>query len=267
MKLESEKKVDSIDISEMIYELEQKHRLVYWTFINNEIYVYKPLGRRDHKRILTDENLDEIDKEDEVILTCLLYPDPKTLDLENMLEGVASKLVRTIIENSYLDSLETRANVLNYYRGEMFNSDNQITCLIHEAFPQHDIEDIENWSIDQTAKYLSRAEWILQNLRGLNMNYDLVDQMQQEAIAKEKIANGEVDPEKVIEDFNNPKEQPQEKQQSKQNKKSSIQSMEDLRRMFPEADWGVDTIATEGIEGMKDHADTLAPALRPGFGL
>lgn len=263
MKMESEKKVSTIDISEMIAEFEEKYRLVYWTFINNEIYVYKPLGRRDHKRILTDEEMDEIDKEDEVILSCLLYPDPETIDLDNMLEGVASKLVETIIENSYLDSLETRANVLNYYRGEMYDSDNQVTCLIHEAFPQHDIEEIENWSIDQTAKYLSRAEWILQNLRGLNMNYDLVDQMQQEAIAKQKIANGEVDPKEVIEDYN--KQQPQ--QANKKQNESSIQSMNDLRRMFPEVDWGNDTIATEGIEGMRDHADTVAPALRPGFGL
>lgn len=265
MKMESEKKVSTIDISEMIAEFEEKYRLVYWTFINNEIYVYKPLGRRDHKRILTDEEMDEIDKEDEVILSCLLYPDPETIDLDNMLEGVASKLVETIIENSYLDSLETRANVLNYYRGEMYDSDNQVTCLIHEAFPQHDIEEIENWSIDQTAKYLSRAEWILQNLRGLNMNYDLVDQMQQEAIAKQKIANGEVDPKEVIEDYNKQQAQPQ--QANKKQSESSIQSMNDLRRMFPEVDWGNDTIATEGIEGMRDHADTVAPALRPGFGL
>lgn len=265
MKMESEKKVSTIDISEMIAEFEEKYRLVYWTFINNEIYVYKPLGRRDHKRILTDEEMDEIDKEDEVILSCLLYPDPETIDLDNMLEGVASKLVETIIENSYLDSLETRANVLNYYRGEMYDSDNQVTCLIHEAFPQHDIEEIENWSIDQTAKYLSRAEWILQNLRGLNMNYDLVDQMQQEAIAKQKIANGEVDPKEVIEDYNKQQVQPQPA--AKKQNESSIQSMNDLRRMFPEVDWGNDTIATEGIEGMRDHADTVAPALRPGFGL
>lgn len=265
MKMESEKKVDALDISEMIAEFEEKYRLVYWTFINNEIYVYKPLGRKDHKRILTDEELDEIDKEDEVILSCLLYPNPETIDLENMLEGVANKLVKTIIENSYLDSLETRANVLNYYRGEMFASDNQVTCLIHEAFPQYDIEEIENWSIDQTAKYLSRAEWILQNLRGLTMNYELTEQMQQEAIANQKIENGEVDPKEVIENYNN-KTQAIQSTENKQNN-SSIQNMNDLRRMFPEVNWGEDTIKTEGIDGMKDHADTVAPALRPGFGL
>lgn len=266
MKLQSNKQVDVLDISLIIEELEKEHRLVYWTFINKDIYIYKPLGRRDHKRILTDENLDEIDKENEIILTCLLYPNPNELDLDDMLEGVVNKLIETIIENSYLDSLETRANVLNYYRGEMFESDNQVTCLIHEAFPQFDIEEIENWSIDQTAKYLSRAEWILQNLRGLQMNYDLVSQMQEEAIAKQKIENGEVDPEQVIQDFNNSNKQTANNSSSKNNKsKSSINSMEQLRAMFPEVDWGQDTIATEGIEGMRDSVDTLAPALRPGY--
>ena len=49
----------------------------------------------------------------------------------------------------------------------MFDIDNQIICVIHEAFPQYDIEEIEDWDVDKMTKYLTRAEWKLTNLRGL----------------------------------------------------------------------------------------------------
>lgn len=61
----------------------------------------------------------------------------------------------------------------------MYELDNQVTCIIHEVFPQFTLEDIENWGIEKTAKYSSRAEWVLTNLRGAVINTDPIDLLQQ----------------------------------------------------------------------------------------
>lgn len=48
----------------------------------------------------------------------------------------------------------------------MYDLDNQITAIIAEAF-NLDIEIVEQWDVEKTMKYLSRAEWTLHNLRGI----------------------------------------------------------------------------------------------------
>ena len=48
----------------------------------------------------------------------------------------------------------------------MENVDKQISCVIHEAFPEYDIEDIDNWDMVRTMDFLARSEWILKNIHG-----------------------------------------------------------------------------------------------------
>lgn len=245
----------SIDIIELIEELKSKNRTVYWTHIYGQIYIYKPLGRRDHREICEDESLDVLSKEDEVCRRCLLYP--TNVDFDNIEAGVISKLVRVIFENSFLSDMESRAAVLDYFRSEMFDLQNQITCIINEAFPQYDIEDIENWDIERTAKFLSRAEWKLQNFRGAVFNYDMVEQMQQEASSDvQRDASSEAE---VANEKQSVKETPSKKESMDRSK------LEELKRKFPEIDWESDTILNEGIDGMQDAADSESVALRPGW--
>lgn len=255
MKLSNDQDVieQSIDIIELIEELKSTNRTVYWTHIYGQIYIYKPLGRRDHREICEDESLDTLSKEDEVCRRCLLYPN--NIDFDNIEAGVISKLVRVIFENSFLSDMESRTAVLDYFRSEMFDLQNQITCIINEAFPQYDIEDIENWDIERTAKFLSRAEWKLQNFRGAVFNYDAVEQIQQDASSD----NNNVQQDASRENEQSVKETPSNKQSMDRAK------LEELKRKFPEIDWDADTIANEGIEGMKDAADSESVALRPGW--
>ena len=160
MKLTDDKKFveHDLDIIELIEELKAKHRTVYWIHLDGQIYIYKPLGRRDHKELVKNEDISTMDKEDEVIKRTLLYPDPKFLDLDDLPAGIVNKLFTTIMENSFLADLESRSAIMTYYRQEMYDLSNQVSCLINEAFPQYDIEDIENWDVERTSKYLSRAE-------------------------------------------------------------------------------------------------------------
>lgn len=244
----------SIDILQIIEDLKEKNPIIYWNHINGQIFIYKPLGRRDFKEIASNTEISEVEKEDEVVKRTLLYP--YDLDLDDIPAGIVSNLFRTIMENSYLPDVGVRAEVLNYFRSEMFDIQEQITCIINEAFPQFDIEEIENWGIERTSKYLSRAEWKLQNLRGAVINYDYIEQMQQ---SQEQVP--ETDP---MQNNMNERNIDRDNSSPSNNKKQKLtpQKLAELKAKFPEIDWEADVIANEGIEGMRDHVDTVAPALR-----
>ena len=238
--------INSIDFATVVAELEQKYRNIFWTIFEGEAYIYKALGRRDFRRIVSNEELSIEDKKDEIIKTCIVYPED--FDIDDCIAGLINVLYSKIMEVSYLNDEESKANVIEYYRQDMYSLDNQITCLINEAFPNFDIEEIENWDLERTAKYLSRAEYKLQNFRGFEFN--------------EAYFQGTV-----------PTEQPQE-QQTAEEVKEEIQSKKEkmtperlrqLQAQFPEIDWANDVVAKGGIDAMGDSVDTTAPALRPGF--
>lgn len=250
------------DIVSYIDELKEKYKTVYWLHIDNDIYIYKPLGRKDYKDICEDESLDKMDKEDEVLRRCLLYPNPKEFDVDDLVAGVSNKLIETIMKNSFMDNLEDRMAITNYYRQEMFDMQNQITCIINEAFPQFDIEEIENWGIERTAKYLSRAEWKLQNLRGMEIDQEYIQRQQQEILSQTQ----EVEPQQQ-EGKSDSDKLSLSNEEKTQSKKTSLtpEKLAELKRKFPEIKWEEDTLLTEGEEGMKESVDVVSPALRVGF--
>lgn len=247
MKIASQNNViNSIDFATIVAELEQKYSNIFWTIFEGEAYIYKALGRRDFRKIVSNEELSIEDKKDEIIKACIVYPED--FDIDDCIAGLINVLYSKIMEVSYLNDEESKANVIEYYRQDMYSLDNQITCLINEAFPNFDIEEIENWDLERTAKYLSRAEYKLQNFRGFEFN--------------EAYFQGTA-----------PAEQPQE-QQTEEEVKEEIQSKKEkmtperlrqLQAQFPEIDWANDVVAKGGIDAMGDSVDTTAPALRPGF--
>lgn len=253
MKLTNEQEYyeHDFDVIAFIEQLKEKYKTVYWTHIYGNLYIFKPLGRKDFREICENEELDDIGKEDAVVTACLLYPQ---VDLDNIEAGIVSKLCKKIMKDSYVDSLETRAAVLDYFRSEMHDTDNQITCIINEAFPNFDIEEIENWDIERTAKYLSRAEWKLQNFRGAVFNYDIADQYRQ---AEQTVEDGQssVATERRVD------ESDQRDNMSPANKeKMTPQKLAELKAKFPEIDWE----AQVTLDDMRGGFDTVPVALRPG---
>lgn len=251
-----------IDILSILEDLQSKYRTVYWITLDGNIYVYKPLGRRDHKELVENEELSEMDKQDEVIKRCILFPTPRDLDLDVLPAGIVEKLFETIVENSFLKDLETRSNVLQYYRSEMYDMSNQVPCLINEAFPQYDIEEIENWDVERTAKYLSRAEWKLVNLRGMTFNAEYMQQQGFEQPQEEPVPNIGKTEEITTSNQERSKIDP-----GSTHKKEPMtpEKLAYLQKNFPDIDWANDAVAKEGIDGFK-HKDGFlggeSPALQ-----
>lgn len=249
MKLEKDNNLvveTDMDIIEMIEKFKEENHDVYWVHIDKQIYIYKPVGRKDFKELCEMDDINQVDKEDELIKRTLLYPNPEVL--QDMPAGISSKLYGIIIKNSYLENLEIRTNVLAHFREDMYDMQNQITCIINEAFPQFDIEEIENWGVERTAKYLSRAEWKLVNLRGMNMDESYIMQHEQEMANAQQTSQDD--------NSNNEKEVPHKIIKGTKEFRDKI---EESRRKFPEIDW--DHVVTSPDE-MMDNVDTTPVALR-----
>lgn len=239
------------DIFSIIENLQKEYRTVYWFHVDNDIYIYKPLGRRDFKEIVSNEELTEFDKQDEIIKRTLLYPNIKTFDLDETPAGLNEVLYETIMKNSFLPEPEKSQAILNNYRNEMWDLQNQIPCIINEAFPEYEIEDIENWDIERTAKFLSRAEWKLQNLRGLNMNYELAEQYEQ-AMQQQLETSQAKNTETATKSAKNI-----------ENKKALDRpTLEEMKRKFPEIDWDHDSVMMEGEAALQESVDVTPVALR-----
>lgn len=241
------------DLTKKFIELQKRHRNVYMIQFDDQVFFYKSLGRKDYKDIFQDKNLTDVQKEEVICEVCTVWP--TDFDFENCDAGIPTVLSQEILKNSFLDSVKSRIEILHYYRGQMFDLENQISCIIHEAFPQFDIETIEAWDVERTTKYLSRAEWKLQNLRNIPFT-DIGQAMEAyyQSIEQQESAT--------------PKTEEIQETNTRGGKKEKMtpEKLAQLKRDFPEIDWENDTILTEGPEAMQRVAfDTTPPALRPGY--
>lgn len=255
-----------IDLTELLIKFREQYRNVYMYQVGDLVFFYRPINRAEYKTLFEENKLTDLDKEDLIVETCLLFP--KDFDMNTCEAGLVSQLAEQIIKNSFL-SRDARTKVINYYRADMADVDNQIICIIHEAFPTIDIEDMEEWDMERTLKYLSRAEWILNNLRGIPF--------QKGSDAHEAFANK---PEPTLPDnpleYNIPKpepkpeppqpKQPARKQTHRGQKKTKLtpEKLAELKRKYPDIPWEFDN-GMDGAKGLLEQpeVDTVAPALRP----
>lgn len=271
------------DLTQIYMTLQQTHRNVYLQQIEDQIFMYRPLGRLEYKQLLNNEEFNNLQKEEIICQACTLWPED--FDFENCESaGTPTVLSREILKNSYLDSIETRVMVTRHYRQEMFDMDNQITCIINEAFPNFDIEEIEQWDIAKTAKYLSRAEWKLQNLRGLPMAYDpfilpeeaeAMNQQQPQPQAQQQRPAPQppgVRTEEVQTPLQQGKIETVEERQARlaregmpQKERMTPQKLAELKAKYPEMKWGDNVLDDMSVDKLSETVDTKSVALRPGL--
>lgn len=257
------------DLTQIFLNLQQQHRNVYVQQIEDQVFMFRPLGRSEYKQLAEDENFNDFQKEEILCQACTVWPE--NFDFEECSAGIPTVLAKTIMKNSFLDSIDSRIAILSHCRQEMFDLDNQITCIINEAFPQFDIEEIEKWDIAKTAKYLSRAEWKLTNLRGMNMVADpFVAQQEQEEQPQQnmqpRVQTQEVEEDSPIRrgEIETVAER-QARLAGKTNKeKLTPEKLRELQAKFPEIYGNAGNIVTT-VDGMQDSVDQSSPALRPGW--
>ena len=276
MKLVSDSnKKQVIDLDELIEETYQKYFAVFFSEIDGQLYSYRPIGRKEYKDIVTNDSLSELDKQDAIVKTAIIYP--TDLDLDECPAGVPDQLCNDIIEKSCLDP-ESMIYLLHSNRLEAEQLGSEMACIIAEAFPSYTIDEIESWNNFKFMKVYAQAEWILKNIRGVQFQLDIIDYLADVAgVSSEALEEmGIVRQEEPAPQPQHIQQQPVRQQtqapaapapKQKGNSKMSPEQMrayQDFVRQHPEfADAMQYDSAFTGFESQT--ADTVNPALRPGW--
>lgn len=265
-------------------ELAEQHRNVCIVQVGGYDFIVKAIGRKDFRDIMTNPSLNHYLKEEAICEVSCLYP--KNFNFDNCDAGVASGLFKEIIDFSFLsnDQEEDRSKLMSYFRNEMLELHNQINCMISEAFPSLKFEDIENFDMLTAIRYLSRAEWILQNMRGFEMMTDPftgdawdADESEEHTV-EEPVARREPEPKMQRPKVELPNSTKQKANSSNsfvpgetveerlerlkageiQPKKLTPEKLKQLQRDFPDIDW----TARNAEDDFQSNIETTPVALR-----
>lgn len=251
---------NTIDLSGLLEEFREKYKYIYVFQFENQVFIYRAVGRKEYKDLVLDNNLTEQDKEEKLCSLCTLYPE--NYDFANCEEaGIPTRLAEEINKISYLDK-DSRDKVMYYHRDELNDLDNQINCIICAAFPYLELEDVENWDVVTACKYFSRAEWILHNIKGVPF--------------REKDPNADYfntgktrGTEEIVTDdeIKSTAKQSTVAHNGKEKNRMTPEKLAELKRKYPEIDWENDA-GNLGIEGITNQpkVDTTPVALRPRGG-
>lgn len=245
-----------LDFDAILKDLIAQYGTIFLASIDGMNFIYKPLSRKDYKAIVENTELSIIEKEDEVCAATILWPED--IDWDEVEAGIPTKLYEEILTNSFLDSAESIAHLIDIYREELELLDTQMGCIISEAFPNYDIEDIETWDMIKFCKIFSRAEWKLKNLRKIDDMKNVTDYLRG---VDESNDNNEEEVEQL-----QVQQQPVHNTNSRKVKVGNREMTEDefrqyqeMQRMYPDIDWGADAMFT-GYESQS--VSTVPVALR-----
>ncbi len=239
---------DSVDISQLYIKLMNEYRNIYIEKIENAVFIYRSIGRAEYRKIMSEKQIDDMQKEEIICETCVLYPE--NYNFEDCVAGIPTTLCQRIITNSFIDP-KAAVGLLVNYRNDMWDLDQQATCIINEAFPQFDIEEIEEWDMEKTMKYLSRAEWKLVNLRNTKIDPDAFIKV----AYKDEIEKQESEKKQTV--------KTEELHGSEKGKeRMTPEKLAQLKAQYPDIDWENDDIINNNGVFVPDHVDNTPPALR-----
>lgn len=170
-------------------KLLEKHKTVYAHVIDNtDVYFYKLLNKIEYETLCANYD-DELDLQDAIVATCVLYPE--NLDPDEMLPGDVLELAQLIASESCVMP-DDRLALLQMYSEEMNLLDNMMCCLIMHAFPSYKLDEIESMSYPDFYRLYTRAEWFIQNVLNEPLNFSASDSIR---IALGEIPNPNIPPE------------------------------------------------------------------------
>ena len=270
MKIINDKKPEKkVDLDSLIEEAFQKYDAVFFSEIEDELFVYRPLGRKEYKDILTNQNLDDYEKQDAICKTVLVYP--IDFDFDDCLAGIPNLLCEQIIEKSCLDP-ESMLYLLHMNREESEQLGSEMACIIAEAFPSYTIDEIESWNNFKFIKLYAQAEWVLKNIRGVEFRMDVADYLADVAgITNEELVNmglKEESPAKVSYDQNTVQQQNNREIHGETPGKGmsaeQLAAYKEFVKQHPEFAEAMQYDAA--FTGMETQTmSTIAPANRPGW--
>lgn len=152
----------------LLRELKEKYFDVYQLELMGVIITFRSLSFKEFAE-LRDSFLEREEQEEEICRMAVL--DPPLEDWDTELLGVVPQLLcKQIMFHSGL-SPDSSDEIKRYRREQKMimetSIEEQIACVIKEAFPTFELEEILGWSIKKMCWYEARALWLLKNMRGI----------------------------------------------------------------------------------------------------
>ena len=145
-----------------------KYWNLYYVEIEEQEFLFRELSRSEYKKAVRLYQEDPSVLEEYICQTAIL--EPADYDFEECIAGIPTSLSNFILyESGFTEDTGKLTEYMSKYRKEMETLDNQIACIIKEAFSDLSIEEIENWPMEKTIWYYSRAEYILNDLRHIDL--------------------------------------------------------------------------------------------------
>lgn len=256
MKTNKENKNPAKTLDSIIKNLIDEYGNIFFEEINNDIYIYKPLGRKAFKDISLNDNLSELEKEDLVCNECILYPED--FDSDEVDAGIPSMLYSQILTNSYLTGTEQMLSLIEACRSEVEQLDIQMSCIISEAFPSYDMDEIEEWDMIKFCRMFGRAEWKLKNLRNFEFENDVVEFLRDYSLPTDESTTQEDSTNNKEHNTNNSNDKV--KVGNREMTREEYRQYLDFQRAHPEINFEADTMYT-GFDTM--GFNDMPVALRP----
>lgn len=271
-----------VDLKELYEQYLDKYNQVFMQdFGEAGVFIFKSLGRKDFRELRDSDAINDYAKEEIICEQCVLYP--KGFDFENCEEaGLPTQLANLILEKSLLKSSDQLAKAIHYFRDKLWDTtDEQLTCIIHEAFPEYSIEEIANWDVMRTAEYMTKAEYILHKLRGIPLTDSQGNEVEYIPVSERQAQNAMDAPQlpdmpmqpmeerfaKVDSatpmaakpnrnDILKPKNQPVHNDGKVLHKDDVLtpQKLRQLQQLYPDIDWARDSVSMKGVSALKNQS-------------
>lgn len=164
--------IDNIDNDRefrlLLEEWRNTYHTIYLSEINEIEFIWRGLSRAEYRKAM-EYYQDDFLRAEYVCRMCVLEPEVIDWDTE-IPAGIPETLTQHILEESGFSEGSSKFKELKMmYDQEMSKFENQVSCVIKEVFNEFSIEEIDNWPIEKTMWYFSRARWTLRELRGINL--------------------------------------------------------------------------------------------------
>lgn len=145
-----------------------EYQAVFVAEINDIWFAFRSLSRAEFRKAM-DYYEDDFDRAEYVCRLCVL--DPSDFDFSgDDYAGVPETLAQMILkESGFVEGSGKVKELLGKYEKEMESFEHQIGCVIAEAFPRYTLEEIDEWSVEKSLWYFTRAKWMLKTLRGVEL--------------------------------------------------------------------------------------------------
>lgn len=144
----------------------EQYHAIYISEINDIEFIWRGLSRAEYRKAIEWYD-DDYERAEYVCRLCIL--DPEVIDWASEIPaGIPETLTQHILEESgFTETSRKVIELRNMYDAEMNKFENQVSCMIREVYDEFTLDEIENWPIEKTMWYFSRAKWVLTTLRGV----------------------------------------------------------------------------------------------------